>query len=136
MAMRAVHKRYLREFFPAMAAYVVLIIGSAWWLRTLDGTLARAVVTLLPVIPIAFVIRAMVRVIRDQDELERRIDLESIAIAGALGGFGFFSYGMLLSAKVLAAPEAAAVAIWVFPILMALFGISKCATRWHYRSHE
>lgn len=136
MAMRAVHKRYLREFFPAMAGYVVLILASVSWLKTLDGTLARTVVTLLPVIPIAFVIRAMIRVIRDQDELERRIDLEAIAIAGALGGFGFFSYGLLLNAKVLAAPEPAAVAIWVFPILMGLFGITKCGIRLYYRTHE
>ncbi|QWT19910.1 hypothetical protein KPL74_19450 [Bacillus sp. NP157] len=136
MAMRAVHKRYLREFFPAMFAYVVLILGSVYWLRTLDGTLARAVVTIVPVIPIAFVIRAMVRVIRDQDEFERRIDLEAIAIAGALGCFGFLTYGFLLNAKVLPEPTGATVAIWVFPVLMGLFGIIKCAVRMHYRSNE
>ncbi|KJV33312.1 hypothetical protein VI08_11040 [Luteibacter yeojuensis] len=136
MAMRAVHKRYLREFFPAMAGYVVLIFASVYWLKTLDGTLARAVVTLLPAIPIAFVIRAMVRVIRDQDELERRIDLEAIAISGGIGCFGFFTYGLLLNAKVLAMPPAAAVAIWVFPIFMGLFGIAKCSMRLYYRSHE
>ena len=136
MAMRAVHKRYLREFFPAMAGYVVLIFASVYWLRTLDGTVARTAVTLLPVIPIAFVLRAMIRVIRDQDELERRIDLEAIAIAGGLGGFGFFSYGLLLNAKVLDAPTAASIAIWVFPILMGLFGVAKCGIRLYYRSHE
>jgi hypothetical protein len=131
--MRAVHKRYLREFFPAMAAYVVLILLSVYWLKTLEGTAIRAIVTLLPVLPIAFVIRAMVRVIRDQDEFERRIDLESIAIAGGLGGFGFFTYGMLLNAKVIAVPPAEAVAIWVLPVLMGCFGVSKCAIRLYYR---
>ncbi|HEY4093677.1 MAG TPA: hypothetical protein VGN46_19390 [Luteibacter sp.] len=136
MAMRAVHKRYLREFFPAMAGYVVILFASLFWLRTLDGTLARAAVTVLPAIPIAFVIRAMVRVIRDQDELERRIDLEAIAIAGGIGVFGFLTYGLLLNAKVLPDPTGAAVAIWVFPILMGLFGIAKCSMRWYYRSHE
>lgn len=136
MAMRAVHKRYLREFFPAMAGYVVLLFLSVWWLKTLDGTLARTVVTLLPAVPIAFVIRAMVRVIRDQDELERRIDLEAIAIAGGIGGFGFFTYGLLLNAKVLEPPTAATIAVWVFPILIGLFGIAKCAMRMYYRTHE
>jgi hypothetical protein len=131
--MRAVHKRYLREFFPAMLAYVVLISVSVGWLKTLEGTTARTVVTLLPVLPIAFVIRAMVRVIRDQDEFERRIDLESIAIAGAIGGFGFFTYGMLLNAKVLPPATAEAVAIWVLPVLMGCFGVVKCIVRLHYR---
>ena len=131
--MRAVHKRYLREFFPAMGAYMVLIFLSVYWLRTLEGTAARAVVTLLPALPIAFVIRAMVRVIRDQDEFERRIDLESIAIAGGIGSFGFFTYGMLLSARVVTAPPAEAVAIWVLPVLMGCFGICKCAVHLYYR---
>jgi hypothetical protein len=132
--MRAVHKRYLREFFPAMGAYVALLFLSVWWLKTLEGTTARAVVTLLPVLPIAFVIRAMVRVIRDQDEFERRIDLEAIAIAGGLAGFGFFTYGMLLNAHVVPTPQAEAVAIWVLPVLMGCFGASKCAVRLYYRS--
>lgn len=132
--MRAVHKRYLREFFPAMLAYVVLIFLSVSWLKTLEGTAARTAVTLLPLIPIAFVIRAMVRVIRDQDEFERRIDLESIAIAGGIGGFGFFTYGMLLNAQVLAPPPAEAVAIWVMPVLFACFGLVKWAVRLYYRA--
>jgi hypothetical protein len=132
--MRPVHRRYMREFFPAMLAYVVVLLLSTAWLTTLEGTVARAVVALLPVLPIAFVIRAMVRVIRDQDEFERRIDLEAVALAGGIGGFGFFTYGMLLSAKVLAAPPAEAMAIWVLPVLIACFGICKCAVRVHYRS--
>ncbi|HVI56925.1 MAG TPA: hypothetical protein VM621_17935 [Luteibacter sp.] len=132
--MRAVHKRYLREFIPAMFGYVVLLFVSVGWLRTLEGMAARAVVTLLPVLPVAFVIRAMVRVIRDQDEFERRIDLESVAMAGAIGGFGFFTYGMLLGAKVIAAPPAEAVAVWVLPVLMGCFGVCKCAVRFRYRS--
>ena len=132
MAMRAVHKRYLREFFPAMFAYVLLILLSVSWLKTLEGTVARTVVTLLPTIPVAFVIRAMVRVIRDQDEFERRIDLEALAVAGGIGSFGFFTFGMLLNAKVLAAPPAEAVAIWVMPVMMFVFGMAKCVFRLYY----
>ncbi|MGE7137324.1 hypothetical protein ACQKIE_06800 [Luteibacter sp. NPDC031894] len=132
--MRAVHKRYLRELFPAMVAYVLLLFLSVSWLRTLQGDLARTLVTLLPVLPIAYVIRAMVRVIRDQDEFERRIDLEAIAIAGAIGGFGFFTYGMLLNAKVIPATTAESVAIWVLPVLLGCFGVVKCAVRLYYRA--
>ncbi|UPG86161.1 hypothetical protein L2Y94_02000 [Luteibacter aegosomatis] len=132
MSLRAVHKRYYRELFPAMLAYVLLILLSVSWLKTLEGTMARTVVTLLPVVPIAFVIRAMVRVIRDQDEFERLVDLQAIAIGGGIGGFGFFTYGMLLNAKVWPSPPAEAVAIWVLPVLMFCFGMAKCACRLRY----
>ncbi len=70
-----------------------LLCLSLTWLKTLEGTAARAIVTLMPVVPIAFLIRAMVRAIRSQDELERRIDLESLAIALGISGFGFSTYG-------------------------------------------
>ena len=131
--MRAVHKRYLREFWPAMAAYVVLLLGSVWLLRHLESTPLRVLATLVPVIPIVFVLRAMFRVIRDQDELERRIDLESIVAAGAVVGLGFFTYGLLLSANVLPQPRAETVAIWVLPALFACFGIAKCLVGLYYR---
>jgi len=131
--MRAVHKRYMREFVPAMLGYTVLILASTMWLKTLEGTLPRALVTLLPVVPVGFLIRAMVRVIRDQDEFERRVDLVSIAIGGSVGTFGFFTYGMLLSAGVLPSPAAETVAIWVLPTLLFCFGVAKCAVLRHYR---
>jgi hypothetical protein len=134
MYMRAVHRRYLREFFPAIFAYCALIVVSLRCLHTLEGKPARAAVTLLPVVPVAFLIRAMVRAIRDQDELERRIDLESTAIGGAIAGFGFFTYGMLLKSGVLPVPPGEAVAIWVLPVLLGCFGLVKLAVRIYYRA--
>ncbi|WP_183423409.1 hypothetical protein [Luteibacter sp. Sphag1AF] len=131
--MRPVHKRYLREFLPAMAAYVVLMLGSVWLVRYVSSPPARAAITLLPTIPIAFAIRAMVRAIRGQDELERRIHLESFAIAGAVSCFGYFTYGLLLGASVLPSPTAQAVAIWVLPTFMGTFGVVKCLTNRRYR---
>jgi hypothetical protein len=41
---------------------------------------------------------------------------------------------MLLNAHVIAAPPAEAIAIWVLPVLMGCFGVSKCAIRLYYRS--
>jgi uncharacterized membrane protein len=131
--MRAVHKRYNREFFPAMVGYAVMLLGSVWLLRRgIEGRALRATITLLPALPIVLVIRAMIRVIRDQDELERRIDLEAIAAAGAVTGFGFLTYGLLLSGNVLASPSAETVAMWVMPVLFATFGVAKCAFRYHH----
>lgn len=124
--MRPVQKRYLIEFFPAIAAYMVVLFGSFWVLRHFAGLgmATRSALALLPMVPIALVARAIVRVIRDSDELERRIDLEAAAIAGLVVGLGFFSLGLLASGKVIEL-DGSAVAIWVFPALCGTYGIAK-----------
>jgi hypothetical protein len=125
--MRPVQQRYLREFWPAITAYVIVLFGSIWLLRHFGdslGMILRSALALLPMVPIALVARAIVRVIRDSDELERRIDLEAVAIAGLLVGLGFFSLGLLASGKVIKL-DGSAVAIWVFPALCGTYGIAK-----------
>lgn len=136
MAMREVHKRYMREFLPAMSGYVLLILLYGTLVPRTESTLWRAVLAVLPLLPILLVIRAIVRVIRDQDELERRIDLEAIAISAMTTGFGFFSFGLLLSAGIGWKVSADAVAIWVMPCLFATFGIAKMLVIRRYRGHE
>lgn len=133
MTLRAVHRRYLREFLPAMLAYVVLIVLYGVLVPRIESLPWRIVLALLPLLPIVLVIRAIVRVIRDQDELERRIDLEAIAIAAMSAGFGYFSFGLLLSAGVGWAVDPAAVAIWVMPCLFAGFGVAKLLVARRYR---
>jgi hypothetical protein len=131
--MRPVHRRYLREFIPAMLGYVLLILGSMSWLRFGQPPAHwRPVIALLPVFPILLVMRAMVRVIRDSDELERRIELEAVAISALLVGTGFFSAGLLASASVI---ELAgdSVAVWVLPALCGTYGIAKCWAVRRYR---
>ena len=136
MAMREVHKRYLREFLPAMAAYVVLILLSALASERVDSVAGRVVLALLPLLPILLAIRAMVRVVRDQDELERRIDLEAIAIAAMSTAFGFFSFGLLPLADIGWQVGGHTVAIWVMPCLFAIFGITKPLVARRYRDRE
>lgn len=124
--MRAVHKRYLRELFLAMAAYVLFIFFAKWALHHIDNLPLRAFVAILPVLPVVLALLAIFRVILGQDELERRIDLESIALGAAITGAGFLGYGLLLNADVIPHADADAVALWVFPALMVGFGLVKC----------
>ncbi len=134
--MRAVHKRYLREFIPAMSAYVLLILLYGELMPRTENPMWRILLAVLPLLPVLLVIRAIVRVIRDQDELERRIDLEAIAIAAMVTGFGYFSFGFLLNANIGLKVEPAAVAIWVMPCLFGTFGLAKLLVARRYRSHE
>ncbi|WP_426701124.1 hypothetical protein ACPPVV_17405 [Rhodanobacter sp. Col0626] len=131
--MRAVHKRYLREFIPAMAAYVVLIGVTSNLVSHVESRAWRALLVVLPMLPVALVIRALVRVIRDQDELERQIDLEAISISSALTGFGFFTFGLLAGADVVTGVSGSVVAIWVMPALFASFGLVKGLIVLRYR---
>lgn len=133
--MRPVEKRYRREFFPAMFAYVVLILSCTWLLKhpLADAEpWVRGLVSLLPVVPIAFFARAIVRFIRDNDELQRRIELEAIAIASLIISMAYFTLGLLAAAKVISIRGDAAM-IWVLPALCGTYGIVKIFSARRYR---
>ena len=135
LSMRPHKRRYLREFIPAMSAYVVVILASTWLLKHHGEQVplvARIALALLPVLPLAWVMRAIVRVIRDSDELERQIELEAVAISAMLTGMGFFSIGLLASARIIAL-DGDAVAIWVWPVLCFIYGLAKCLAMRRYR---
>jgi hypothetical protein len=123
--MRAIQKRYLREMLGATMAYVALIVLFAMGIPHLKVAALRIVLALLPLLPVLAMIRAMVRLLRDEDELERRIDLEAFAIASMLTGFGFFSVGLLLSVNAFTRPPAFLVAILVLPALFGSYGLAK-----------
>jgi len=121
----ALQRRYLREFMPAMLGYVLALFLSMWLLRTFELPDAlRALVALLPVPPIAFAVRAIIRYIRDTDELQRRIELEALSIATAGVSLGYLSAGLLQAAKVIDVPASAAM-IWVFPLVCLVYGVAK-----------
>ena len=135
MDMRPVEKRYKRELYAAISAYTVAILMSTWLLKhALADAPAwqRAGIGLLPMIPVALVVRAMVRLIRDTDEMQRRIDLEAAAIAGMVVGLGYFTCGLLASARVITVAGESAL-IWAFPLLLFIFGAAKAWTRRRYQ---
>lgn len=128
----ALQRRYLREFMPAMLGYVLALFLSMWLLRTfaLPDAL-RALVALLPVPPIALAVRAIVRYIRDTDELQRRIELEALSIATAGVSLAYLSAGLLQAAKVIDVPASAAM-IWVFPLVCLVYGVAKVVVARRY----
>jgi len=122
----ALRRRYLREFVPAMAAYVVTLFASVWLLKRVDEPGLRALVALLPVPAIGMAMRAIVRHIRDADELQRRIELEAVSIATAFVSLGYLAAGFLQSADVVDIPASAAM-MWMFPLVCLVYGIAKTA---------
>jgi hypothetical protein len=120
----ALRNRYLREFLPAMAGYVVTVFLSAWLLKRVDGPGVRALIALLPVPALGLALRAIIRYIRDVDELQQRIELEAVSFATAFVSIVYIAGGFLQLAKVIDIPSGVAM-IWVFPLVCLSYGLAK-----------
>ena len=134
-AMRIAQRTYLKTFIPAMLAYVVVLFASILVANRLGieaPIYLRAMLSLSPVIPIFFVCLALIRFLRDSDELERQIELEAIALSGLFTGVIFLCLGFLANSKLIYL-DGAGVAIWVFPSLFGLYGVAKCFASRRYR---
>ena len=67
-------RRYLRALWPALAAYALALFASVFLIkRGIESVPLRAIVAVLPVLPIALIMRAALRYLREVDELQRRI---------------------------------------------------------------
>jgi hypothetical protein len=115
-------KRYERQVMLSMAIYMIVLFAADPLLRATSGLPLKALLALVPVLPVLYVITLMWRRIRDSDELEQRTNLVALGVATALVSAlslvgGFLSAGgvVRLGGEVL---------IWVFPALMAIYGIA------------
>lgn len=121
----ALRSRYLREFLPAMAGYVITLFLSIWLLKQgVEEPALRALVALMPVPAIGMAMRAIIRYIRDVDELQQRIELEAVSFAAAFVSMVYIAGGFLQLAKVIDIPSSVAM-IWVFPMICASYGLAK-----------
>ena len=128
----ALRSRYLREFLPAMAGYVVTLFLSVWLLKRVDEPGLRALIALLPVPAIGLALRAIIRYIRDVDELQQRIELEAVSFAAAFVSMVYIAGGFLQLAKVIDIPAGVAM-IWVFPLICLSYGLAKIVVARRYQ---
>ncbi|MBE3558991.1 MAG: hypothetical protein IMW89_07160 [Ktedonobacteraceae bacterium] len=113
----------------AMGAYVIVLIvsitlinvspASAWW---------RIPLALAPVVPAIFAMMAYIRFLQRMDELQRRIQLEALAFGFGGAGVLTFSYGFLENVGF---PHLSW--LFVFPLMIALWGIGVAIASWRYR---
>ena len=128
----AVDRRYRREFLRAMAAYAVVLFAAAYALKSVEAPWLRIVLSLVPMVPIAFAAKALLRYMRDCDELQRRIHLDALALASLVLTFGSFSMG-LLAVNGLLSLSGEVVLIWILPSYCLLFGLFSAITSRRYR---
>jgi hypothetical protein len=120
MNQKQVMSRYGKELAFAMIAYTALLVTSIITLQRYELSKAlQVIVTLLPAIPTAFVIIAIMRMLVSSDELQQRIQLFAVSFSAALTGFITFSYGFLENVGF---PKFST--FLIFPMLVAFWGIS------------
>lgn len=130
---RPAARRYIRALWPILISYSLVLFFSGWMLkRGIESMPLRALVALLPVVPLALLLRVALRYLREIDELQRRIEIEAIGISALLVSMLYFGGGLLEQAKVISL-DAGAVMIWVFPLIMLFYGIAKFFAARRYR---
>lgn len=121
---RAVSKNAKHHYHIAMMIYAAVFLvstfvsvrltnqgpSSAWW---------RIPLALVPLIPIFFALRAFLRFFFRLDELQRRIQLEALALSFGVTCLVTWAYGLLEDVGL---PDVSW--IWIPPIMLVLWDIS------------
>lgn len=120
--------RTLIAFLAAFAAYVAVLIGSQHLLNgEVDGAFVRVLLSLAPMVPAIFICGVIVHVIRRLDEMQRKLQLEALALAFAGTALISFSYGFLEGAGF---PRLSMFAVW--PTMAALWVVGVIQGRVRY----
>lgn len=133
--MSPAESRYTRRLAVTMVAYVAILFVSVTLLK---GTAAdwplplKALLALLPAIPVAFVGKAFIAYLGECDEMIRRVELEAVSLSSLLVGLLFLAAGFLMQAGVFTL-GGGIVAIWVFPLLCGTYGFTKWLAIRRYR---
>jgi len=109
---RAVSRAYLREFWPTMIGYCVVLVAVVAW-GHLDGDSGwRFLWAVLPVIPVLWTVRAVVRHVRRIDDYQRLLALQGMGTGFAVAMVAAVTVGFLSIAG-LALPGAAWIIVGV-----------------------
>ena len=121
MNQQQIMRRYLKQFFFAMCMYIVVLIASVTLLKNYEfPRIWQIVISLAPVLPVLFVMIAIMRLLRDGDELQQRVHLLATTFSAVLTGLLTFSYGFLENVGFPKLPTFA-----IFPMLFLLWGIGR-----------
>jgi len=121
---RPVPLRYNLQVAIAMTIYVAVMVLAWPLVRTAQGMPVKALLAMLPVLPMLYVIGLMARRVMGGDELEQRTHLLALGVATTVVGVLSLIGGFLAAGGVVKLDGG--VLIWVFPVLMLVYGL----TRW------
>ena len=120
MNQKELMRRYIRELIWSSIIYAIVLILSITLLKQFEfARVWQIVISLSPVIPVVFVILAIMRLMIYSDELQQRIQLFAISFSAALTGLITFSYGFLENVGFPKFPT-----FYVLPMLIFIWGMS------------
>ena len=88
-------RRYGFEMLGGFLAYAIVLSASLSFLKAHPHSSWRILVTLAPVIPIAFCMITVIRGVRRMDEMQKQIQLEALVFAFCTTVLLSISYGFL-----------------------------------------
>ncbi|GAA5527198.1 hypothetical protein [Herpetosiphon gulosus] len=103
----------LRQLIIAFILFPILLMGVILALPNLPESPWRALLAIVPLVPVGLGIRAMYRAISGLDEFQRHIQL--IALAFAVGATGFLTCAYGLLQVLVDLPQLSW--LWVLPLL-------------------
>jgi len=129
---RAVDRRHVREFMPAIVIYMVVML-YAWPLqKSMSPGALKTALVLSPMLPIAWIIISCVRHVLASDELERRQHLEAIAVSASIVGMASMALGFLGASRILVL-EGTYVLLFVYPALCLVYAAVRGYLIWRAR---
>ena len=117
--------QYEVRVFVAMMVYVVLLLALLPQARVAEGLAIRISFSLIPVLPLLYVVWLIGQRIRGCDELEQRTHLVGLGVASAIVGVFSLIGGFLCATGALPQSVAVSLLIWVFPLMMASYGVAQ-----------
>jgi hypothetical protein len=121
-------QKYTLHLLGALSLYAILLVVSINWLHRDPGEPWKYLIALLPMLPALLMPWAVVRLFREMDELQQKIQLESLAFGFAAAAVLTFTYGFLQNAGL---PDLSWV--WVWPVMSASWIAGGVVARWRYR---
>ncbi len=115
----------------AAASWVLTYFGARVTLKTTTlKTGFRVAVVLFPIVPFIAMLWLLIRGIRGMDELERRIQLEALAVAFPLTFLMVMTLGLLELAVKLKPEDWSYRHVWPFMFVFYLFGLILAKRRY------
>ena len=111
----------------AITFYVVILIISLKALTHIENQSLKVLVSLLPVLPVILVIWVIIRQFIRFDELQRKIQLQALAISFLGTAFLTFSYGFLEN---IGFPKLTMFIVW--PMMGTFWSMSTIIGSWYY----
>ncbi|WP_336175354.1 hypothetical protein [Acinetobacter ursingii] len=119
--------RAVLELVLAITFYVVILIISLKALTHIENQSLKVLVSLLPVLPVILVMWVIIRQFIRFDELQRKIQLQALAISFLGTAFLTFSYGFLEN---IGFPKLTMFIVW--PMMGTFWSMSTIIGSWYY----